>query len=127
MVKFVVTSAHLFWWPVKVRMPNPDPRRAGQVVEYQFKVQFEDIGTTEADEILTEIAALPQNERAARQHDLLLRVVKDWDQDIVDEGGAAVPFSDAMLRQLMNNIWFANGMWRAWGDAQRAEAGRKGN
>lgn len=127
MVKFVVTQAHLFWWPVKVRMPNPDPRRAGQVVEFQFKVQFEDIGSAEADRINAEVAALPLQERSARQHELLLTTVKNWDSDIVDETGAPVPFSAEMLNQLLNSVWFASGVWRAWGEAQRGESGRKGN
>lgn len=127
MVKFVVTKTHLYWWPVKVRMPNPDPRRAGDVQEFTFKAQFEAIGTEEADEIIAELNALPAADRGKRQHDLLLRVVKGWNEDVIDEDKNPIEFSEAVFRDLLDMGWFAAGMWRAWGDSQRAEGGRRGN
>lgn len=127
MVKFVVGKVHTYWWPVKVRMPDPDPKRAGNVQEFSFKAQFEAIGTEEADALIAEVNALPLNERSARQHDLLLRVTKDWNEDVIDNDKAPFPFSEDALRELLDMGWFAAGMWRAWGDSQRAEGGRKGN
>lgn len=127
MVKFVITSDYRFWWPVKVRLPSSDPRKAGNRLEFGFKVQFEVVGTEEADAILAEVNALPVDERAARQHDLLVRVVRDWDEDIVDDEGQPVPFDEATLRRLLDNPYFATGLWRAWGDSQRDEGARKKN
>ncbi|MBJ3783417.1 hypothetical protein [Devosia sediminis] len=127
MVKFVVTTERRYWWTVKVRVPNADERRANQFEEFSFKVQFEDIGTEEADQILSEVNALPVEQRVTRQHDLLLRVVTNWDQDIVDEEGNAIPFDTPKLRALLDDGRFATGLWRAWGDSQRDEGGRRKN
>lgn len=127
MVKFVVTEQHLYWWPVKVRMPNPDPRRAGDVQEFAFKVQFEAIGTEEADQIFAEGNALPADERARHQHDLLVRVTKGWNEDIIDEEKQPVEFTEGTLRKLLDMGWFAAALWRAWGESMRSEGGRKGN
>lgn len=127
MVKFVVTEQHFYWWPVKVRRPKADPRQAGHFDVFEFKAQFEDIDTDEAEAIIAEVNELPVRERAARQHDLLLRVVKDWDQDVIDADKNPIPFDGEIFRELLKKGWFAAAMWRAWGEAQRGEGGRKGN
>lgn len=39
MPKFVMTDKHLYWWPVTVRVPDPD--NAGTFAEQSFEMQFE--------------------------------------------------------------------------------------
>lgn len=127
MVKFVVTQSRLYWWPIKVRVPNSDAKRAGQFEEFQFKAQFEAISTDEADKLIADVNALPPDERTGRQNDLLLRVVKGWDDQIIDESKEAIPFDPDTLSQLLTDPWVLVAFWRAWGESMSGEAGRKGN
>lgn len=127
MVKFVVTQSRHYWWPIKVRMPNSDPRRAGQMEEFLFKAKFEAISTEEADGIIAQVNELPVEDRKGRQNDLIKRVVKDWDDQIVDEEKQPIPFDGGTLDQLLTDPWVLIAFWRAWSESMTDDAGRKGN
>lgn len=126
-MKFVVTRNRRYFWPIKVRMPTADMRRAGNVEEFTFRAEFEAIDTDEARQIREEVNALPADERHARQNDLLLRVVVGWDEDIVDEDKQPVPFETETLAQLLKNQWVSVAFWRAWGESMSGDSARKGN
>ncbi len=125
-MKFVLTKEHTYWWPVKVAIPDPDPARAGKLIEQEFRMQFVSIGQDEAQALADEIAALEPKERAAREHDLILRVSKDW-ADIVDEDQQPVPFSEEMFRAAMQSPFYRAAVYRAYNASMRGEAARKGN
>ena len=38
-MKFMLTDTDQYWWPVTVRVP--DPENAGQILEQEFEMQFE--------------------------------------------------------------------------------------
>lgn len=127
MVKFVLTAEHTYWTPVKVRMPNPDPKRAGQFIEQQFKVQFRRLDLDEAKGISDEVAKIADPAEAmTRQNDLLKAAVLDWDE-IEDETGQAIPFTGEALDQVLQNVWALRGLWAAWNKSILEDSGRKGN
>ena len=126
-MKFVLTNKHRYWWPVAITVPNPDPNRAGEMVEMQFKMQFEALPRDEAKAMQDRIRALPADEAEAENHADLMRVVKGWDSDVVDEDGDTVPFSAEALSQLLQISWYRLGVYRAWAASIVGEAPRRGN
>lgn len=110
---FVLTSTHRFWWPVTVM--SPDPVLTGQLVKQEFEIRFEAMPQDEAIKLQAELAALPPEEYLPRQHEQLLRVVKDW-REVNDESGDAVPFSEDAFRQALQHSWFRTGVWQAYYD-----------
>lgn len=126
-MKFIVTGDYRYWWPIKVRIPNPDPRRAGQFIEQTFKAEFRAMPTDEAHDVLEEIAKLEGDARAERQNDLLKRVVVGWDDDVVDDREEPIPFSGDVLAELLTNVWVVAAFYRAWSTAMTGEGARRGN
>jgi hypothetical protein len=126
-MKFVVTTSRKYWWPVKVRLPAQDERRAGNVEEFTFKAQFEAINTDEAKAIRDEIAALPEEERDARKNDLLLRVVVGWNDDIVGEDKKPIPFDRDTLVEIIKDPWVLMAFWVAWSESMTGDSARRGN
>lgn len=125
-MKFVLTSQHLFWWPVKVVMPDPDPKRAGKTITQEFRMQFCEIPRSEVRALAKEIAELPDAEREGREHDLILRVSRNWD-GVVGDDGAAIPFSEEMLGQALESALFRLAIYRAFNESLSVEAARQGN
>jgi hypothetical protein len=126
-MKFVLTTKHFYWWPVTVAVPHPDQKRAGEMLEMTFKLQFESLPRDEAKALYEQARALPAAEAEAQSHADLLRVVKDWDEDVVDDAGRPVPFSAEALQQLLQISWYRLGVYRAWAASQVGEAARRGN
>ncbi|MBE0695073.1 MAG: hypothetical protein IH590_18500 [Aquamicrobium sp.] len=124
-MKFVLTSEHVYWWPVKVRLPDPDPKRAGKIVEQEFMMQFAAISSDEARAVMEEIAALPEAERAEREHDLMLRVARDWSGVYAQDGEVA--FSPDVLKSMLGIGFYRLAIYRAYNDSMTGEAARKGN
>jgi hypothetical protein len=126
-LKFVVSKRRQYWWPIKVRLPAADERRAGNVEEFTFKALFEAIDTKEAKAIRDEVNALPADERHDRQNDLLLRAVVGWNEDIIDDEKQPVPFDIETLKELLTDQWVSLAFWRAWGESMSGDSARKGN
>lgn len=125
-MKFVLTSEHVYWWPVKVKLPDPDQKRAGKLIEQEFTIQFAAMPEDEARELAAEIAALPQAEREARQHEAILVVSRGW-AGVFDENGEEVPFSAELLREAIRSPFFRLAIYNAYFASTSGEAARKGN
>lgn len=123
---FVLSSEHLYWWPVTVRMPDPDPEKAGQLVDFTFRMRFAAMPLDEARERQKELAALPVEERLARQHDQMKEACHDWD-GVVEEDGTRVPFSHEWLNAAMQMPWFRLGVYEAYERSLTGQAARQGN
>lgn len=121
-MKFVLASTHLYWWPVKVSIPHPDLAKAGQSLEMEFNMQFESLPREEADKI----AQLMKDDRSNAYADLK-RVVRDWDENVVDGDGKAVPFTTDALDELLRISWYRIAVYRAWGASLVDERARLGN
>ncbi len=125
---FVLTSTYRFWWPVTVM--SPDPTLTGRLVKQEFEIRFEAMPQDEAIKLQAELAALPPEEFLPRQHEQLIRVVKDW-REVTDETGDAVPFGEDAFRLALQQSWFRTGVWQAYVDAlngtEKTPAARLGN
>jgi hypothetical protein len=127
MAKFRMVTKRLYWWPVNVRFPDPDAKKAGEVLVQTFRAQFEEIGRDEAQRLQDEIAALPPAEQDARQLDLLTRVIRGWDEDVVDETEQPIPFAIEELKAALQSGYFRIAVYRAYLESLTGEAARKGN
>tara|TARA_R110002020_G_scaffold34066_34_gene103956 strand:- start:5883 stop:6248 length:366 start_codon:yes stop_codon:yes gene_type:complete len=121
-MKFVLTSTHRYWWPVKVSIPDPDPSRAGEYLEMEFKMQFDSLPRDEADKVAELMRASSDNTYAD-----LKRVSRDWDENVVDENGKPIPFSAEAFEELLRISWYRLAVYRAWGASLVDEKARLGN
>jgi len=123
-MKFQLTDTYRYWWPVTVEMP--DPEKPGKAVKQSFTVQFEALGQDEGEAMNQRIAALPEDEQKQHKHEAILRVCKDW-RDVTDADGKPVPFSDEVLRQMLQYSWIRLAIYQAYADSLVPGAARKGN
>lgn len=121
---FVVASKHRFWWPVTVRMP--DPEKPGQLIEATFQMQFETLPMERARALDAERNALPADERTARLNDWLFEVAKDW-HEVIDADRAPIPFSREAFAAFLELAWHRNAVIEAYGEAMSGQAARLGN
>ncbi|HQS08718.1 MAG: hypothetical protein B7Y12_02185 [Rhizobiales bacterium 24-66-13] len=121
---FVLASKHLFWWPVVAMVPSPVA--PGTFDRQEFRVHMEALPEDELKAIDAAFADYATaKERADHQHDLLYRVVHDW-EDVVSEDKAPVAFDAATMRGAMQMTWFRNALYAAYHDALSGGA-RLGN
>lgn len=126
-MKLVLTKKHLYWWPVTVSVPHPDQGHAGEMIEMTFRMRFEALPRDEARALYEQARALPAGEAEAQSHADLMRVVRGWDEDVVDDDGKPVPFTAEALQQLLQISWYRIGVYRAWAASQVGEAAKRGN
>ncbi|PTV94018.1 hypothetical protein C8J27_11069 [Rhodobacter aestuarii] len=125
MAKFVMVSKHLYWWPVTVRMPDPD--NAGQFLEQSFEMQFEAqpreavLAHKEHYDTLT-----TDRERIAADKEQMRAVCRSW-RGVIDEEGADVPFAQALLDDAVGLPWFRTGVMRAIAEASFGQEAKTGN
>ena len=122
--KFKLVTEHLYWWPVDIKMPSTT--KPGSWDSHTFEVQFSAVPQSEARRIGLEIAALPVEERAEREHEVLISAVRDW-RNVVGEDGQPAAFSPATLHQAMEMGWFRLGLYRAYVRSLANDEARLGN
>ncbi|MFN3313284.1 MAG: hypothetical protein ACK46Q_07440 [Hyphomonas sp.] len=124
-MQFKLSKTHRYWWPVKVRMPSPDV--AGEFVEMELRLQFEPMPR---DEALAEQDQLSRNSQvrdmAVHEEAQFIRVIKNWD-DVIDDDGEIVPFSPDKLRIALQQSWFRASVSKALAESMHGEAARLGN
>lgn len=124
-MKFKLVEKHRYWWPVVVRIPNPEV--PGKMIEQKLKILFEPqdrdaaVAATEAYEKLVGARA-----RADHEHQQLLEVSKDWD-DVEDDDRQAVPFSEDNFRAALQKGWFRSAVYSAYSDSISGNEARVGN
>ncbi|MBY6091077.1 hypothetical protein [Maritimibacter alkaliphilus] len=124
-MKFTLAKSIRYWWPVTVRMP--DPNTPGKIIEQQLKVLFEPKGRDEAIAAQDAYAALGSvRERADHEHAELRDVVKGWD-DVVDEDRNPVPFTEEAIQAALQLSWFRTGVYNAYADSLAGQEARLGN
>lgn len=124
-MKFVLEASRRYWWPVKVRVP--DPETAGKILEQTLKIQFEPKGRDEslsAQEVYENLHTA--KERAEHEHAQLLEVCKAWD-DVVDGDKSAVAFSEENFRAALQQSWFRTAVYQAYADSLNGNEARLGN
>lgn len=126
-MKFKIAKERLFWWPVKVSFPNPDPKQAGKLISQEFNMQFAALPKEEYAKAQAARAQMSLEEAVEHEHDLMIRVCRNWDDQVVDEEGAPVSFSEDVLRDLMSDGYFRIGLYSAYQQATSGEAARSKN
>jgi hypothetical protein len=95
---FIRKKVASFGWPVTVEIPSD----GGKFEKQLFNVTFKRLGRSE----FTKLADKGDVE-------LLEAVLEGWDE-IVDEDGAAVPFTAANLKGFLDDPYFCRGVVKAY-------------
>jgi len=124
-MKFVLETTYRYWWPVKVRIP--DPETAGKILEQTLKIQFEPQGRDEALAAQELYDSLPTvKERADHEHAQLLLVCQNWD-DVVAKDGGAISFTAENFQSALQRSWFRTAVYQAYADSLNGQEARLGN
>lgn len=118
---FVVTKEHTFWWPVKVRIPDPD--KAGELNEATFNMRFKAVAKDRNDELIAKNGTLPNVDQTIA---FIREAAIDWN-DVVDGNKEAVPFSQDALTDMLLYPWARDGIVNAYTAAISGQAARLGN
>ncbi|MBW8283320.1 MAG: hypothetical protein K0M55_06940 [Rhizobium sp.] len=122
--QFVVGEVVRYWWPVIVRIP--DPEKAGQVLERKFEILFEPEDQDTAVETQLEYSAIASlKDRIEHERQQLLRVAKDW-KGVLDKNRQPVLFSEENFRAALQQSWFRIGVNTALAESLAGQA-RLGN
>lgn len=124
-MQFKLTKSHLYWWPVTVRIP--DPEAPGKIVEQVLKVQFEP-RSRDAQLEAQEAAAKLTSLRDIIAHDIAeaRAVVRNWD-DVIGEDNQLVPFTAERLELALQHSWFRKAIQAALTESVNGEEARLGN
>lgn len=124
-MQFKIAKTHRYWWPVTVRIP--DPETAGTYLEQSLKIQFEPLPREE--QLMASEATLKlKTARELYEHEIATarRVVRNWD-GVVDEAGDPVPFSPELLESSLQQTWFRKAVNDALNASMNGEEARAGN
>lgn len=124
-MQFKLAETYRYWWPVTVRVPDPD--NAGKILEQKFRALFEPMDREEQMAEAEKAAGLKtMRDLVDHEIDTALRVVKGWD-GVVGEDGALVVFSADLLKQALRHSWFRDALQVALKESLAGEAARLGN
>lgn len=124
-MQFVLAPSNAYWWPVTVRMPDPDS--AGKFLEQKFEIRFEprdqDADLAERARILA-IEDPAGQQRADRKS--LADVCKGW-RGVVTPDKAELPFNATNLDAALQKPWIRIAVWQAYWDSVSGQEARLGN
>ena len=114
-MNFILLDNYRFWWPVTVRVP--DPENAGTVIEQTFEILLKpesQEAAISADELADDL--LTVRKRADHDRDRLGRIVLGW-RGVVDDKGQPVPFDADTFGRALQVSWFRVAIWVAYREA----------
>ncbi|MHB2265808.1 hypothetical protein [Aliihoeflea sp. PC F10.4] len=123
-MKFKLADTHTYWWPIKVKMPDPD--QAGKVLEFEFSMQFESVPLDQARAEDKAIAELAPAEQTGMRLDQMMKRCRGW-RDVVGDDGGDIPFNETNLSRAMQSSWFRMGVFRAFDESLVPGEARRGN
>ncbi|QND45199.1 hypothetical protein HB780_05440 (plasmid) [Rhizobium lusitanum] len=127
-MNFVRSTSHKYWWPVTVRLPNPDPDKAGDFLEQTFKMQFEPEGSDAAEERQKAYdTAKTVAEYSAAEFDHLRAICKNWSDIVEEDEVTPVPFTPENFDGSLKQVWFRRGVFAAYQESLSGEKARLGN
>lgn len=115
------TLSDVFDWPVTVRAPKD-----GGFDEQTFTVQFRAITSGRAKQLAKDLAPAAPRDQERKLGDLLPEVVIGW-RDVVDEGGAPVPFDADTLARILDLPYVRVAIMSAYVRAISGPLGTVGN
>lgn len=124
-MKFRLVEHPRYWWPMVVRLPDPD--KPGEVIEQQLEVLLQ---ARPQDELIADqrrINAMSDPvEQVIAEREALKEAIKGW-RGVVGDDGADVTFSPDVLDRAMQHSWFRAGLSRALAESLSGQAARLGN
>ncbi|TCT37426.1 hypothetical protein [Martelella mediterranea] len=124
-MKFILTDIDRYWWPVVVRVPDPD--RAGRYLEQELEVFFEPESQDEAIARLEKSETLKTaREQIEHERQQLTDVVKGW-RGVEDDDGNPFTFTADNFKRAINKSWFRQALYRAYRESLSGEEARLGN
>lgn len=126
MREFVLAGNDRYWWPIDVRVP--DPENPGKFLVQRFEMQFEPL---EQDDVLKQDAILegitdPQ-ERVQHDREQLRKICKNWRKGPVDQSGNQIPFTEENFNAALQKTWFRMAVYTGLNDSQLGREARLGN
>lgn len=121
---FRMIEQHLYWWPVTVRLPDPDA--PGTIREQTFQARFELLDDDSAAALDAAHAALPPEAQARERDYLLKRVIAGW-REVVYADGAPIPFSGPNLDRLLGWTPVRAALYEAYAASLSGDRARLGN
>lgn len=125
-MKFVLAKTNLYWWPITVRVPDPDA--PGKIIEQVLKVQFE---PRDEEEVVAEqeriYAIANPIERLAAEREFLAGLVKDWGDVLGEDQETPVPFSVELFDQALRQPTFRAGVWAGYYGSRSGKEATLGN
>lgn len=124
-MQFKLTKSYRYWWPVTVRIP--DPENAGKIIVQRLRVQFEPKPRPDIVEA-QERAAKMTSMRELIDHEIseARDIIKNWD-DAIGDDGQHVPFTAENLELALRQPWFRKGVNEALTELMNGEEARLGN
>lgn len=104
-MKFKQIEGLVFWWPVPVRVP--DPEKAGAVTELEFDVQFLQLSSEAIDGF------------GADENALMRAAVQNW-RKVEDDNDKPIAFSPAGLDRLLASQFVKPALFRAYAEGLSA-------
>lgn len=123
-MKFRITSEHLYWWPVTVRMPSET--EPGTMDEFGFKGQFRTLSPDDTRALRAFVLDQADLGNDGTEAESVRRVLVGWDADVADEKGF-VPFSAEALERAITNPWFRKGVLLAYRESLQGGGPAAGN
>lgn len=137
---FKLSSELTFPWPVKVI--EPDPKKAGKLVEHEFTAIFAilDPEAVEAslaarrailakmhpESTLEELKAVDE-ELTVHDRAALFEILRGWGDDFIDADEKPIRFTQAMFNEVIKHKRVRNGLIRAYEEAISEDKARLGN
>lgn len=126
---FVVKKKREVWYPIEVPQLRDDG--SGEVDKIQIDIKYELLTRTEFNDRMRELTKKPesilegindqyQQETIADRDRFVMKQVKDWGKQMVDEEGEPIPFTHDNLRAVMDaSVAFAKALEDGLYDASR--------
>lgn len=148
---FSIKSLDSYEWPVDVQIPTTDEKTGeGKFETHRFTGRFKHHSKTELEaiskkvdlagsvtELQTQMAALPPGDPrrqtvaalmfAQVQIETYVHLWDGWGNDLTDQDGDPLPYSDDMKRKLLEERVIREAVMKAHKDSQNGEAARVKN
>ncbi|MEN2979988.1 hypothetical protein P7L78_09210 [Tistrella bauzanensis] len=126
-MQFVLNSDPTFWWPVRVKVPAPDPDAAGTYVEQELDLQMSPMSRDEALADQEAYVALT-TDRARIEHETCRykRLIRGW-RRVQDTEGRDVHFSPELLGLALSFPWFRSAVSLALAEVIAGIEPQRGN
>ena len=124
-MNFVLAPSNAYWWPVTVRMPDPDNpgKLVGQEMRIRFEARDQEAEIAEQERIQSQATVA---EQARAERDSLAAICRDW-EGVVTPDGQPLPFNKANPAAALQQPWFRTAVFRAYHESLTGQEARLGN